>query len=856
MLQITYQSQPFQYRLAAAIPHAGLIGTYNPYLITPPRVYGEEWDHGITAIFLNPEDLADGYQVIWLGLTQNMVWFPGYNFTWYRFNGTTGQYLGRVDSAIGQWLFSIFGQSRDGTLWKVQNSVAPYQAFACIATADGVTVSATPSFDFTGFEGLVGVAAFLIDTEQNLFLANTGGGGDNTLKVWNLTTGKLLRTVSLPAAATVIMAVDASRCYAMTACGVICLVDFQAGVVLSTFAVQENTNLSASAFSSYRTIAYDQTYRRFLTWNYTPVDGSGQNTSQVLGYFPVPVPVGLTKPIPLRAARKYRTVPVLARMYGDMGESAGGGVVAFSVSDPTLGAITSFPALTDTDCEAVASLDCIAAGAPTVTASVALAAGIGGSGGAGEPPAPPPLPSSVRQPGDFPRLGGYLVSGSIDYDNPARAAQIAKLDVAVLGFTPGWTGSSALTMAQAVLAIKALNPRIVLVNYTDPFQDPPSYNASAFAEASTMIGNPTDSSAGPAHRDQWYVFDHAFTPVNIYANKVPSPWGGSLVNFTAWNNPPNILNQHYNEWRADFDTTYSVRSALSLDGIYVDHTTRDIAGQLGPVPSSECNVSSLAIGSVLGDWDRGELLPWPPPYPFPQLYGAGPPPTPLNYPDDSTTVNNAWLAGIADFSSRLRANMGAGKFVFANLRDWNTALPGVLTYLANGGVIESLIGQPSSYETTSFAAMMSAYNNVMVALAAPAYGIFAHDGSLTDYQDMRYGLCACLMEDGYYYHSDGASAGGYHNVNWFDEFNFNLGAASAAVLRGGGGVAWQNGVWRRDFANGIALVNPKGNGAQTVTLEKSYKKLTGAQAPAVNDGSTVTAVTLQDRDGLILMRIP
>jgi hypothetical protein len=61
-------------------------------------------------------------------------------------------------------------------------------------------------------------------------------------------------------------------------------------------------------------------------------------------------------------------------------------------------------------------------------------------------------------------------------------------------------------------------------------------------------------------------------------------------------------------------------------------------------------------------------------------------------------------------------------------------------------------------------------------------------------------------------------------------------------------------VWRRDFDNGIALVNPKGNGTQTVTLETAFVKLKGTQDPATNNGQTVTTVTLKDRDGIILMR--
>ena len=70
----------------------------------------------------------------------------------------------------------------------------------------------------------------------------------------------------------------------------------------------------------------------------------------------------------------------------------------------------------------------------------------------------------------------------------------------------------------------------------------------------------------------------------------------------------------------------------------------------------------------------------------------------------------------------------------------------------------------------------------------------------------------------------------------------------------GGLTVWQNGVWRRDFANGIALVNPKGNGPQTVTLETTYKHFSGTQDPSVNNGQSVTSVTLNDRDGVILLR--
>ena len=134
--------------------------------------------------------------------------------------------------------------------------------------------------------------------------------------------------------------------------------------------------------------------------------------------------------------------------------------------------------------------------------------------------------------------------------------------------------------------------------------------------------------------------------------------------------------------------------------------------------------------------------------------------------------------------------------------------------------------------------------------------IFSQDGSPADYQGMRYGLCSALLGNAYYYFEQGG--GGtqtYGTYIAFDEFSSNLGAALAGPLVFPGAAAWQKGVYRRDFQHGIALVNPKGNGTQTVTLETSYKHLSGTQAPTVNNGQTVTRVTLNDRDGVILLRM-
>jgi hypothetical protein len=59
-------------------------------------------------------------------------------------------------------------------------------------------------------------------------------------------------------------------------------------------------------------------------------------------------------------------------------------------------------------------------------------------------------------------------------------------------------------------------------------------------------------------------------------------------------------------------------------------------------------------------------------------------------------------------------------------------------------------------------------------------------------------------------------------------------------------------VYRRNFQNGIVLVNPGGT-ALTLPLERPYQKLTGIVDPLTNNGASVTQVTLQPSDALFLI---
>jgi hypothetical protein len=165
-----------------------------------------------------------------------------------------------------------------------------------------------------------------------------------------------------------------------------------------------------------------------------------------------------------------------------------------------------------------------------------------------------------------------------------------------------------------------------------------------------------------------------------------------------------------------------------------------------------------------------------------------------------------------------------------------------------GAFLEGLMGKRWSLETgAGWPAMMARYRAALANSRAPHLVGFNVHGPADDFRFFRYAYASCLLDDGYF--SFSANDRGYSGVTWFDEFDFNLGAATSPPPA----AEWKNGVWRRDFAHGLALVNPTKDPV-TIELEPGFVRLRGAQAPAVNTGAPVNSLTLESKDGLILRR--
>jgi Hypothetical glycosyl hydrolase family 15 len=390
----------------------------------------------------------------------------------------------------------------------------------------------------------------------------------------------------------------------------------------------------------------------------------------------------------------------------------------------------------------------------------------------------------------FPLLGTYLIGAPQDY--AAQESQIARMGVAVLGMNPGWKAPNGETSQQVIAAIKDKNSNIEIFLYTIINEVPRPIPASESYEGLSLIASVP-----------WFLTTYKTT-----GSIVPSGDGEFEVNTTTYA-LADSSGVRYLPWRASRDVADLITPNPSADGLFVDG--------FGYAPL------------VNGDWTLSGTV----------------------QSKTNATTQQIYRLGYVAYVNHLKALMPSGKGVVGNTSTWGQSNHTITEYegVLEGGVMEGMIGESWSYETWGgWATMLGAYQKVMAATASPKYQIFMQDGPATDYQGFRYGFTSCLVGGNAYFAYNLNED--YNAVNIFDEYSAQLGAA----LSGPQTHAWQNGVWRRDFANGIALVNPKGNGAQTVTLEASYKHLSGTQDPSVNNGATVTKVSLNDRDGVILLR--
>jgi len=395
-------------------------------------------------------------------------------------------------------------------------------------------------------------------------------------------------------------------------------------------------------------------------------------------------------------------------------------------------------------------------------------------------------------PDSFPRLATVNYSNPMNYDNPAYQASLARFNLMLLMIYPNWNSGRSQTMNQSVAAIKAINPLAKVYLY-------------ALVES---MPNPSDQNwsviTNEINSMHWWLYPNGTSGTPVRSG-FP---GNSTVNTTLFVQPDSN-GRRWVDWYANFAVNNYIAPNPAVDGLFTDNVF------ISPRNTGDWNLDGIADSH------------------------------------SNSTTQQWYQQGYAHYFDDLYKAM-PGKFQLGNITDWGTPGGNLSVYsgMVNGGLIEGMIGVSWSPETWgSWSEMMRQYRQIMAATASPKLTIFSQQGSPTDYQGLRYGLASCLLDDGYFEFTNVNNV--YSGVIWFDEYNVKLGSETSSPATS----PWQKGVYRRDFQNGIALVNPKGNGPQTVQLETSYKRIPGTQDPAVNSGQVTNTVTLNDRDGIILLRL-
>ncbi len=399
----------------------------------------------------------------------------------------------------------------------------------------------------------------------------------------------------------------------------------------------------------------------------------------------------------------------------------------------------------------------------------------------------------------YPRKFAYAISGDLSNKLGVRSNQIwiAKFDAVILNiYARGDIRYSGRTWQDVVASIRAHNPDILLGAYVviEETKNDPNKETNVDIDKYAKV-----------QREGWWLYTGVGAKISSYPKNC-------AINGSRYSTP-DAAGMRWPQWLAkrDFDKFFNpaLISGRGFDIWFVD------------------NIRDKSL--YTGDWDKDGCNDWP----------------------SWTKALTAYREMNTDYFAAMRV-LAPNMILMGNAPCDLSVYPKALDASLNEALIGrnwSLGGYPpwGHGHDGSWAEVMDRYNtqfrNVNTELV-----VFQVQGLSTDYQLFRYALCSCLLNNGYFNYVD--KSAGAVVPPWFDEYDHTLGMPISNPQI----VAWSNGVWRRDFEYGVALVNPT-TSAQTVIIEAGFHRISGSQDASTNSGVSATgSLTIPSRDGIILKR--
>ncbi|MCX6794796.1 MAG: putative glycoside hydrolase [Candidatus Falkowbacteria bacterium] len=216
--------------------------------------------------------------------------------------------------------------------------------------------------------------------------------------------------------------------------------------------------------------------------------------------------------------------------------------------------------------------------------------------------------------------------------------------------------------------------------------------------------------------------------------------------------------------------------------------------------------------------------------------------------DTPAQADAAWAAGFKKMLAKTRTLTGPNFIIIGNGHVYDG-----YQSIINGMMLESF---PPPWENGgTWTEAMKTYLKLPSLNPAPAVSVVnVTDKNQSNYQHFRYGLASALLGNGFY--SFDYNITNHGQTWWYDEYDVNLGPPSSPPfnLLANSSEELKPGLWRRDFKNGVAIVNSTDEKQAYVPLKEELEKISGGQAPTINNGAKINYIQLAARDGLILLK--
>lgn len=214
--------------------------------------------------------------------------------------------------------------------------------------------------------------------------------------------------------------------------------------------------------------------------------------------------------------------------------------------------------------------------------------------------------------------------------------------------------------------------------------------------------------------------------------------------------------------------------------------------------------------------------------------------------------NKKWREGLVKILNKTRQICDKDTIIVGN----SAGCPDYQKYL-NGRTFESF---PTPWEGDgSWEASMRKYLRVLPEqnrspLIYTINSNTANTGKRNDYRKMRFGLTSTLLGNGYFSFDHGDES--HAQLWWYDEYEQSLGVPVSPPynLLDKYNKTVKPGLWRRDFKNGIVVVNSTNRKQTHYFRKEEFEKINGTQCRSVNSGARVNWVELDAKDGIMLLK--